>query len=98
MILRAIFWIALVSVLMPHEPDLGFGRPQGTALLPSQVGEWAKATAAAPGAACDGRQTACTAGLAFLDSLQIVAVRSLAQVKADIDQNRRQRFLTEQGP
>ena len=27
MIIRAIFWIALVAFLMPHEPDLGFGRP-----------------------------------------------------------------------
>ncbi len=27
MIFRAVFWIGLVSLLMPHEPDLGFGRP-----------------------------------------------------------------------
>jgi len=27
MLLRAIFWIGLVAFLMPHEPDLGFGRP-----------------------------------------------------------------------
>ena len=27
MIIRAIFWIGLVAFLMPHEPDLGFGRP-----------------------------------------------------------------------
>lgn len=27
MIFRAIFWIGLVAFLMPHEPDLGFGRP-----------------------------------------------------------------------
>ena len=27
MIIRALFWIALVAFLMPHEPDLGFGRP-----------------------------------------------------------------------
>lgn len=25
--LRALFWLGIVSVLMPHEPDLGFGRP-----------------------------------------------------------------------
>jgi hypothetical protein len=27
MLFRALFWIALVAFLMPHEPDLGFGRP-----------------------------------------------------------------------
>jgi hypothetical protein len=25
--LRALFWLGIVSVLVPHEPDLGFGRP-----------------------------------------------------------------------
>jgi hypothetical protein len=34
MILRAIFWIGLVSLLMPHEPDLGLGRP-GAGTLPT---------------------------------------------------------------
>ena len=39
MIFRAIFWIGLVSLLMPHEPDLGLGRPgAGTALsLPASL-------------------------------------------------------------
>jgi len=27
MIIRAAFWIGLVSLLAPHEPDLGLGRP-----------------------------------------------------------------------
>jgi len=27
MLFRAIFWIGLVAFLMPHEPDLGLGRP-----------------------------------------------------------------------
>jgi hypothetical protein len=27
MIFRAVFWIGLVSLLAPHEPDLGLGRP-----------------------------------------------------------------------
>ena len=27
MLFRALFWIGLVAFLMPHEPDLGFGRP-----------------------------------------------------------------------
>jgi hypothetical protein len=33
MILRAIFWIGVVAVLMPHEPDLGLGRPAAPDLI-----------------------------------------------------------------
>ena len=34
MIFRAIFWIGLVSLLAPREPDLGLGRPDtGRGLL-----------------------------------------------------------------
>ncbi len=34
MIFRAVFWIGIVSLLTPHEPDLGLGRPgAGTSLL-----------------------------------------------------------------
>ncbi|HEY4077285.1 MAG TPA: hypothetical protein VGM26_10190 [Rhizomicrobium sp.] len=36
MIFRAIFWVGLVSLLMPHEPDLGFGRP-GAGTSPSSA-------------------------------------------------------------
>jgi hypothetical protein len=35
MIFRAIFWIGLVSLLTPHEPDLGLGRPGAGTLSPS---------------------------------------------------------------
>ncbi len=35
MIFRAIFWIGLVSLLTPHEPDLGLGRPGAGILSPS---------------------------------------------------------------
>ena len=37
MILRAIFWIGLVSFLMPHEPDLGFGRPGAALPTPNAI-------------------------------------------------------------
>ena len=35
MIFRAVFWIGLVSLLTPHEPDLGLGRPGAGTSLPS---------------------------------------------------------------
>ena len=41
MIIRAIFWIGLVAFLMPHEPDLGFGRPSAHAAKPRDTGLFA---------------------------------------------------------
>ena len=35
MIFRALFAIGVVTMLTPHEPDLGLGRPGAGALLPS---------------------------------------------------------------
>ena len=37
MIFRAIFWIAVVALLMPHEPDLGLGRPGGAPSLIDRI-------------------------------------------------------------
>ena len=49
MILRALFWIAVVAVFMPREPDLGFGRP-GAALasIPVPSANLSLSQAAAP--------------------------------------------------
>jgi len=88
MLLRAIFWVGLVALMVPHEPDLGFGRP----------GPGAAATASAPPStitqiiqtpsvqdACANHAAACAGGLAMLDSFQAMAVRSLDEVRADIE-------------
>ena len=94
MILRAIFWIGLVSLFMPHEPDLGFGRP-GTApdtatAAPSsltalvQAGGDIKAT-------CINHADTCAHSLSIFDGFQTFAVRSLDRVRADIDASRRAR-------
>lgn len=87
MLLRAAFWITLVSLLMPREPDLGFGRP-GAPTLPSQLRAWTSQTHAP---LCRDHQAVCSAGADFLDSFQSVAIRSLAQVKADIEAAQRAR-------
>jgi len=87
MIFRAIFWIGLVALLMPHEPDLGFGRPgahadtagRGFGSLPSANLQ----------KACADHATVCAGSLSFLDSFQAVAARSLDEVRADIDAHRR---------
>lgn len=90
MILRAIFWIALVSLFMPREPDLGLGRP-GIGGIPADTLSWATTAISQPGAMCRGREAACSAGVSILDSLQNVTLRSLAQVKADIEAQQRAR-------
>jgi hypothetical protein len=93
MIFRAIFWIGLVAVLMPHEPDLGFGRPAGLdTAVPSEVAAWTK-DAVQPGlkdpaSLCRYNTQACATSLTLLDNVKAVTVRSLAQVKADIESNR----------
>jgi hypothetical protein len=88
MIFRAVFWIGLVSLLMPHEPNLGFGRPHMGALSPTGFNSL-DSTGTTPGVgACKGSAETCGGELSLLASLQSVAIRSLAKVKADIEESR----------
>jgi hypothetical protein len=94
MIFRAIFWVGLVALLMPHEPDLGFGRPASLdSNVTSAVADWTKQTVqpnlAHPGKLCRYNPEACAKGLSLLDNFKSAAVRSLADVKADIEHNGR---------
>lgn len=88
MILRAIFWIGLVSFLMPHEPDLGFGRP-GAASGPASIASLIQS--GTPADACAQHAQACAGGLSILDGFQSMAVRSLDEVRADIEAHRARR-------
>jgi len=89
MLFRAVFWIALVSLLMPREPDLGLGTP-GAHGFASDALAWAsQAPHDLP--LCADRQSACAAGFNILDSLRTNTIRSLAQVKADIEAQQRAR-------
>jgi hypothetical protein len=85
MILRAIFWIGLVSFLMPHEPDLGFGRP-GVQAAPASIASLIQSPDVQ--GACLQNKAACAGGLSILDGFQALAVRSLDEVRADIAANR----------
>jgi len=91
MIFRAIFWIGLVSLLMPREPDLGLGRPGAGTSLPSAVTSWVATGLSRPGKVCGDHRAACAGGLALFDSFQSDAIRGLAAVKADIDADRKAR-------
>jgi len=90
MIFRALFSIGLVSLLMPHEPDLGLGRPgAGTMpLSPTSI------RSAVGGLSRTDRDcgSACAGGLPsvfHLNNSRLVA--GLADVKAQIEQDQRDR-------
>ena len=63
MLFRAIFWIAVVAIFMPREPDLGLGRPD------------ASHSAALT---CAGYGKPCATTLGALDAFQSFAVRNPA--------------------
>jgi hypothetical protein len=98
MIFRAVFWIGLVALLVPHEPDLGFGRPASPdASVTGDVTAWAKGKLQSnlkdPESLCRTNATACAAGASFVDTIRGAALHSLAEVKADIRQNGRKTVL-----
>ena len=88
MILRAIFFMAAVAVLMPHEPNLGLGRPGvSSASMMSTL-----AAVVAPSAqSCRDRAMECAAASAASGQLQTAAFQSLGQIKAEIEAARRER-------
>jgi len=93
MLFRAIFWIGLVALLMPHEPDLGYGRPHATVSLPSGLANWLGGEMKAHPDFCDTHRGACSAGANILAGMQSLALRSLGQVKAEIEANERERVV-----
>ena len=88
MILRALFWIAVVAVLLPHEPNLGLGTPaSASAQLISGISQ-----AVAPDRAdCRDREAACIAASGVLAKIEGAAVNGLADVKAQLAEARRER-------
>ncbi len=82
MIIRAIFWIGLVAFLMPHEPDLGYGRPGNHAK--DAIGGMISATRGA----CGARDGACAGQLGYFDRFRAMGLRSLEEVRADIRAHR----------
>ena len=87
MIFRAVFWIGLVSLLTPHEPDLGLGRPgAGASLsLPASVLSASGLSRMEPGCG-----TACAGAPSSFAPAALRA--SLADIKAQIEAARAQRI------
>ena len=90
MIFRAMFWIAVVAVLMPREPDLGLGRPGASSgNLLSKLTSLIE-----PGqSACQGHEVACAAANGMLPKVNVpdFAANGLADVKAQFEEARRER-------
>ena len=84
MIFRAAFWIAFVAVFMPHEPDLGFGRPNAAGFLPTKMPDWMSETVRA-GGVCGERR--CAGGPIIADDLRSTILSNLDRVKAELKQS-----------
>jgi len=87
MIFRAVFWIGLVSLLTPHEPNLGLGRPGAGTLQTSPATVMAAASGLSRLDSDCG--SACAGGLGLLDRIGLgpggSVAQGLAEVKAQID-------------
>jgi len=82
MLFRALFWIGVVAVLMPREPDLGLGRPGTSHSFVPNLERGADLN-------CRDYGKTCETALSFVDTFQSFAVKNLAQVKADIEEDER---------
>lgn len=90
MILRALLLLALAAILIPHEPDLGLGRPGGaSALLSAPLS--LLAASEAPQKACAQNQAACANALAAADNIQGFAMRRLGELRQEIAADQRAR-------
>ena len=93
MIFRAIFWIGLVSLLAPHEPDLGLGRPgAGTSNVSTATLQSTVESLWRPNKDCG---SGCAGGLGLTDAFRLRVnrdvIRGLADVKAEIAADQRAR-------
>ena len=93
MLFRAVFWIGLVALLMPHEPDLGYGRPHASVSLPTEIANWFDHETRAHPDLCEDHRDACNVGENVLAGMQAAALRSLGEVKAEIDASQHQRVI-----
>lgn len=96
MIIRAAFWIGLVSLLAPHEPDLGLGRPGAGIAQASPAAFLSAATGLSRtdgncGSACAGASGGSSTGssASMFDNGNVMA--GLADVRAQIEADRKAR-------
>ena len=92
MIFRAVFWIGLVSLLAPHEPNLGLGHPGAGTVLSSSP---ALVQPAADGLSRSAKDCGFTCAGAMLSVFHLnsnaALIQGLSGVKAQIEEARRER-------
>lgn len=86
MIFRAILSIAFVAVFIPHEPDVGFGRPNAIAIPPIAASQLASLPEAAK--LCGNNREACTSGLDLAGDLRSTILSNLGRVKAELKESK----------
>lgn len=89
MIFRALFWIGLVSLLAPHEPDIGLGHPGAGTFQPISAMLQSGTSHPLTGRDCGW---ACAGGLGvFHLNMDAGVLAGLANVKAQIEADQRAR-------
>lgn len=81
MILRAAFWITVVAVFIPHEPDLGYGRPDAPSAAPPKAITYLAQLLKVP--PCD-EHAQCAAGLSLASDFRQAVRERLERAKAEL--------------
>jgi hypothetical protein len=81
MILRAAFWITVVAVFIPQEPDLGYGRPGAPSVTPPKIVEYAAQLLKVPPCA---EHAQCAAGLSFASDYRQTVREHLERAKTEL--------------
>jgi hypothetical protein len=88
MLIRAAFWIGVVALLMPHEPNLGFGRPDA-GWWPSAALSWMDSAIGSPSEIC--KQGAACKTVLNGANMKDFAIRGISEARAEIEQAERER-------
>jgi hypothetical protein len=94
--LRAGFWIALLLILIPRLPQAGFGRPGGGVPPLDAVLSWTASALPQPDR-CNAIAALCAGEGWLLHLARTAQLRSLEEVKAEIDQSIRARGARQSG-
>jgi hypothetical protein len=81
MILRAAFWITVVAVFIPREPDIGYSSPSVPSMVPPKAAAWLAHSLKVP--PCD-EHVRCPGGLPLAADLRQAVLEGLERAKADL--------------
>ncbi len=81
MILRAAFWITVVAVFIPREPDIGYGRPDAPSVAPPKIVELAAQWLKVPPCA---EPAHCVAGLSLAADFRQAVRERLERAKTEL--------------